>query len=388
MRNSKTQASHIGVFAIIAVFLLMIFAPAVEARLGFVSIPPVVESRARVPLPPGNPLAHLWQGLEYFPNYERHFNDVFGFRDFFIRVRNQIQYSLFADSDQVIIGRSGWLSDKSAVEVQQVAVDSLTDAQWTHLSQRVAALKQILGARGIYLIVVPIPLKNTVYPEIFPDQAVRRPPLTGEARFRKLLTDERVPFVDVFNLLSPRRYPIPVYYRTDVHWNHLGTAITAKRLVDQLAVAFHLPVRWTFPDRYADRPFVGGDESSLATFWSPVDVEPFAYWATDACGGFVPHGIGSLFVNTCRGRHLPDTAMFGNSFMVGMASVDAQNYFSTIHRFGDLTYFGNILSEIPPGTKIVVWQIFELEIGYQLQSDGYWAAIARAMARQAPRRQP
>src|SRR6202034_3604134 len=105
------------------------------------------------------------------------------------------------------------------------------------------------------------------------------------------------------------------------------------QLINQLGAALHLPVRWAFPNDYTYRPFVGGDESSLATFWSPTDIEPFADWATDACGTFVPHGIGSLFVNSCRGAQLPATAMFGNSFMVGMASVDVQNYFSTIHRF-------------------------------------------------------
>jgi hypothetical protein len=30
---------------------------------------------------------------------------------------------------------------------------------------------------------------------------------------------------------------------------------------------------------------------------------------------------------------------------------------------------------IPPGTKILIWLLFELEICYQLQSDAWWSEI-------------
>ena len=245
----------------------------------------------------------MWRGEGYFSNYERYFNDVFGFRNFFIRVRNQIQYSLFSDADQVIIGRDGWVADKGAVETEQPNVDALNEAQWARLSIRFSALKRILNARGIYLIVIPIPFKNTVYPENFPDQAARRPQVTGEARFRKLLTDDGVPFVDVYNLLVPRKYPVPLYYRTDIHWNNLGATIAATSLVDQLGAALRVRVRARFPNDYTYRTFTDGDEGgSLAIFWSPTDTEPAAAWNTAACGSFVPRGEGAVFTNTCGER--------------------------------------------------------------------------------------
>ena len=80
--------------------------------------------------------------------------------------------------------------------------------------------------------------------------------------------------------------------------------------------------------------------------------------------------------------------MFGNSFMLGLDAIGFQRYFSTVHQLYDLNYLGNVFTKIPTGTKIVIWQMFELEIAYQLQSDSYWLEVDRAMTAPSSKRQP
>lgn len=360
----------------IALFLVALCAPTIQQVFHVVPLEPVVESRAKVPLPPGNPIEQLWLERGYISDYERHYNDVFGFRDFFIRVRNQIQYSLFHDSDEVVLGRNGWLADKITLEVEQRTSDHLTDADWSRLAQRVAHLHRILRRRGIYLFVIPVPLKNTVYPEKFPEAAALRPATTGYARFVQLLAENHVPFVDAYTILSAKRRSADVYYKTDLHWNTVGAAAVAAEAVDRLGSEMHRDVRWRYPDSWKMKPFVGGTETNvLAILWPPKYEEPVAYQPGDVCGEMTNRGTYNELINRCSPPLLPSTTMFGNSFMMKLAAVGFEDYFSTFDRRYDLTDFPKMLAEIKPGTKILIWQLFELEIGYQLQSDAWWRQV-------------
>ena len=52
----------------------------------------------------------------YSKKIEDYFNDNFGFRDFLVRCKNQIEYTLFRKSVNLTIGKGGWLYTKSRVE--------------------------------------------------------------------------------------------------------------------------------------------------------------------------------------------------------------------------------------------------------------------------------
>ena len=361
--------------------MLIVYAPAIQQHTSVVPIPPIVESRTKVPLPDGNPVLGLWSGNGYFPAYERHFNDVFGFRDFFIRLRNQIQFSLFGDSNQVVVGRDGWLADKSTLEVEQPAVDALTDLQFGRLGDRILHLRRILARKGVYLLVVPVPLKNTVYPDKFPAYAARRPALTGYARFLRLLGDNNIPYVDAYDVLVAARRRVNVYYRTDLHWNTVGAREVAAETIRMLAIAEHSKVRWKYADQYTFHSFAGGgDNDVLATFWQVPDDEPFEASHIGDCGTPVmdPGGTVEHFTNDCHGSSLPAATFFGNSFSIQMMNDGFENHFSKLYRVHDLTHFNQVISYVQPGSHILIWQLFELEIGYQMQSDDWWREVDEA----------
>jgi hypothetical protein len=363
---------------LIVIFSLVLCAPVAEQRFPLIGVTPVVELRQKAPLPAGNPVQELWSNPSYFEEYERHVNDTFGFRDFFIRLRNQIQYSLFGDSNQVVLGDDGWLADKSSLEVQQPAVDQLTDTQWTRLADRMLRFQGILEKRGIKLFVIPIPLKNTVYPELSPVYTAQRPVVTGYERFRRLLVENRLPFVDTFAVLTDKKRSYPVYYKTDMHWNMYGAASVAAETVNELGREMHRDVHWRYQNRVVIQPMKGGVENAvLATFWPLPDNAPTVLDRSDDCGKTVFRGAYAISVNRCSSKTLPATMMIGNSFMLTMAAAGFQTHFSTLYRTSDLLNFSRVLSMIPPGTKILIWQLFELEIGYQLQSDAWWNEIDR-----------
>ena len=73
------------------------------------------------------------------------FDDRVGFRDLFIRTKNQIDYSLFATSRKVYVGKDGWLFDRDPVD----PLAELTPAKMTALKQSFLTLAEMLARRGI-----------------------------------------------------------------------------------------------------------------------------------------------------------------------------------------------------------------------------------------------
>ncbi len=100
----------------------------------------------------------------------------------------------------------------------------------------IADLAKQLRARGVHLLVVPAPVK----PSIYPDQLVRglAPSLAVAAHTERLLGELRAKGVDVLALhpalLEGRRAGAtprtPLYLKTDTHWSGEGVRVAARAI--------------------------------------------------------------------------------------------------------------------------------------------------------------
>jgi alginate O-acetyltransferase complex protein AlgJ len=91
-------------------------------------------------------------------------------------------------------------------------------------------------ARGIRLLVVVVPDKQSVYPELLPAIARGRPDSQVLDRvLARWRADPPVPVLDLRpDLLTAKQFG-PVYYRYDTHWTPMGTYVGAARTVAALA---------------------------------------------------------------------------------------------------------------------------------------------------------
>jgi hypothetical protein len=361
------------------VFVIVLLAPALEAEFGWLRVPPVTENRARVVAPSDVLWNDLADGGQTARAFEKAFDDNYALRDAFIRLENQVQYSALRDSRQVVIGRDGWLADRSSVEVQQRKVDQMSDEEFSKLTARILSLNERLKQSGVTLVLLPVPIKNTVYPEEFPQPRVVRPEPTGIGRLGTFLKDHpEVASVDVFGTLAQHRLERDVYYRTDLHWTEFGASLVAEQTVNLLAELSGSPLRWDTPRDGQTTTLVGSESDSMAVLWPPTDQAFMLGRNWTECGEFAadtPLPYFGKYLSHCGDQRLPKTLLVGNSFLLVLPDTGFDHYFSEIEGLHDLTYFPQLLTLIPPDTKFVVWEFFELEIGYQLQQDSWWAQV-------------
>lgn len=361
--------------ATVLVFVMLLIAPTLQSYLGLVTLTPVQENRNKTPRPA------RWLDLfkpqsEFALDYERYYNDVFGFRDLLIRLKNQVDYTLFNKSREIIIGADNWLYYKSVVEGQQVAAEQYPDSAYVKLFNRIERMADHLSRRGIALIVVPNPVKSTIYPEYLPTNTARLPAKTGFQRYREFLqSSSKIHLIDSQAILEELKKQRPVFHQTDFHWNDPAGFVVAQHLVDKLGKLSGTGITWSHQLKIRTESLSGGQNNSLAIFW------PFhenALMLEENLGGDIGTIVSSGRPNEWRYLAndksppilLPQTVLFGDSFADAFLRSGFTVYFSELQKYwiNDLAIY---FKDIPPGTRFVVFEHIEAYLS-SLLSDEAW----------------
>ncbi len=151
------------------------------------------------------------------------------------------QFRLFENGEKTVVGRDGWLFYRPGVEY----VTERPPAPKPEYGDPLAAIlgfRSQLDARGIRLLVVPAPNKESVYPE----KATRRAqgsevlvaPQTRQLLSR--LTTEGVEVVDLFEVFRRAKTDAGesagrgLYLAQDTHWSPAGMELAARAVADRM----------------------------------------------------------------------------------------------------------------------------------------------------------
>lgn len=162
----------------------------------------------------------------------------------------QGQFDLFGDAGaKALVGRDGWLFYKPDVDflvqprIDQErfylgSFDTTMEGRRQNLRNPMVAIRDVhrqLSERGIRLVVVPVPGKPTIYPEMLsgPDTPAEASPTLD------LLDSLRASGIDAVDLVRPLRAAKatatqPLFLKRDTHWSPAGVGIAAD------AIAVHL----------------------------------------------------------------------------------------------------------------------------------------------------
>jgi SGNH hydrolase-like domain, acetyltransferase AlgX len=355
-------------------------------------VAPLEEWRAASPLPPLRLL--LGTNGDFAAGLNAWFDDRAGFRDLFIRAKNQIDYTLFDTSKKAWIGSDGWLFDRYAAGLD------LDDTQSAILEKGFVTLAHWLGDRGIHLIVVGYPDKSALYPEMVP---ARMPLLwtssSNYERFRQFLASRsEFTFIDAEEIMKREkpRSPEHLYIKADMHVTQVAQIAVVKEIVAQVARAENrLDVRWAEKLKLSHVQLNDGSQARfMALLSQPVEEEPYyegAYTigATEPDGHWnIPDpvvleradaGIGRPFdwefrslPELCASR-LPGMVLYGNSFSDLYWAVGLQRYFCFIRRAREpVSRFKLFYDTMPAGTKYFIleyyvpWLSHDVELFKQL----------------------
>ncbi len=143
--------------------------------------------------------------------------------------------------EKALIGRDGWLFYRPGLDAM-LARKLPEESSTNDPVAAIVAWRDALAARGIHLLVVPAPNKESVYPDQLTRRMAARRGVMAPAT-RDLLTrlkSAQVECVDLFALFAEARSNTapsgraPLYLQQDSHWSPAGVALAAKAVAQRL----------------------------------------------------------------------------------------------------------------------------------------------------------
>jgi lysophospholipase L1-like esterase len=177
-------------------------------------------------------------------------------------LRPWFQFAQFAwlhdGGEKALVGRDGWLFYKPGCD-DMVARGSGPAAAANDPVAAIVAWRDALATRGIELLVVPAPNKESIYPDQLTSRlAAGQGVMSATTRdVLARLKRANVEYVDLFTVFAKARAnaaasgAAALYLTQDSHWSPTGLAIAAKSVAQRLA-----ELGWTKPGtvEYRERP--------------------------------------------------------------------------------------------------------------------------------------
>ncbi|MGA8400668.1 MAG: hypothetical protein WB697_12320 [Stellaceae bacterium] len=307
------------------------------------------------------------------------FDDRVGFRDLFIRTKNQIDYSLFHTSRKVYVGKHGWLFDRGA----QDSLNTLDASQLAAFEQRFTTLAGMLNDRGIRLVVIGYPTKSRIYPEMVPPDMPQIAPGGNDGRLRQFLAHQpTLTYIDAQTIFEREKVESRehIYAQTDMHATEFGQLPVVKEIIARIAHLEGRPeIRWNENLTLTHHDYTGGEARFLAPLVPIVEKNFPWYQGSYTIGGAEPDGswylpdphvleraddgIGRPFdwefkssPELCPQR-LPGMVLFGNSFSDLYWALGLHRYFCFIRRARNpISRFKLFYETIPEGTKYFIFE--------------------------------
>ncbi len=309
---------------------------------------------------------------ECFKRVDSWFNDNYGPRDLLTKLKTQIDYSVFSVSDKVHIGSDQWLYYRSTMDVQKIAAERMPQTQFDGLLTDLDKLAHYLRQRNIQLIVLPIPLKDAIYPEHLPSSSPNHPANNRYQQLRQWLAGHpSIISIDAYAFLNARKQQAHAFHRTDFHWNDPAGFLYAEKLVNtlwQIQTGAATPL-WDQQLTVEERTYSGGQANFLPLLSTPTEQALFLDVTWETPGGqydFKPANDFWAYTydgsNEPRGR-LDGVVVIGDSFFDALHRSGIDSYFTSVHRSAvQPDRFRDVYANLPDGTRYLIFEFIESSI--------------------------
>ena len=215
-------------------FLLLLLTPLFQLTLPFTKETPLDGVDRPPPLPEFS--ISTWMNEDYQKNYSLAFEQNIGFHSSLVRLRNQINYSVFDFSDiaDVVVGKEGYLFLKPYTNAV-TGVDFVGDEYINIQTQKMKTIQTELKKKNIDFFVVLAPGKGSFYSEFIPDKIMKgaKPDSTNYTCYKKRFLEQEVNCLDLnsyfLSIKNSEKYPL--YSTTGVHWTEYSCYIASKEIV-------------------------------------------------------------------------------------------------------------------------------------------------------------
>lgn len=332
----------------------------------------IVENRNLAPQPQFEQIKSVDQYLKSITTW---FNDHYGFRGYLIRFKNQIDFSIFGISSKIHIGNDGWLFYKDIVDEGKHSVDLQLKAESDDFIEGIEFIGKTLKEKGITLVVVIPPMKDTIYGEFLPATANR---LTHPSQFdlleSKLNKAKNFIFIDTTSMLKEISRIRPVFHKTDFHWNDPAAFEIAREIVTKIdRLEGITDPTWKHNLTIKTEIFSGGEAKFMPLFPSTPAEEglfliktfkdvPHLYRTQPPLYEFI------IEMNPPKSGQLSPVFIYGDSFADGFIRSGIYTYFKKTYRvrFSDIS-INDLLLNLPPDVKYLILECIETKNDFYTQ---------------------
>lgn len=272
---------------VLTLVMLLLLLPALQALWPLVPVQPL----GGVTNAAGKPIfswMRLWN-THYQSDVDDYFTEQLGFRPWFIRVRNQLAYSLFNKSltDGVTLGQDLTLYQHNSIWAY-LGGGYQGEGELAKRAQQLRQVQDTLRAHGTQLLFVIAPGKARILPQHLPVEYVKqKPTISNYTTVSQQFAKQGVNTLDAVTLFERWQTagsPYPLFTRTGTHWS--GYAIT--RVADTLFHRVESLTGHDLPDfgaqgsptvvtRAADLRYSDKDLEDLLNLITPIPPYPTAY---------------------------------------------------------------------------------------------------------------
>lgn len=180
-----------------------------------------------------------WFDESYQSNTNKYLNDGFGFRNYFLRLNNQIKFWLFkkATAKEVVIGKNNYMYVQGYIN-GYLGTDFIGEASIQDTIANLKFLQDTLKSMGKTLLVVLAPGKPRIYPEYLPDYLPSKgSEYSNYSIYRENLKKTGINFIDFNELfkIKKEKSPYLLYPQLGVHWSRLEAVRAFDTITGQLA---------------------------------------------------------------------------------------------------------------------------------------------------------
>lgn len=179
-----------------------------------------------------------WLDGSFQAKKEKHLKQKFGLRPDFVRINNQIDYSLFGElhANSVIVGQEEYLYELNYIKAYY-GTDFIGDSIITEKIDKLSYIQTVLESKGKKLCVVIAPGKATYFPEYIPKHLQQdKPGQTNYASYIAQLNKTTIPLIDFQDwfLKNKSTTKYPLYAKGGIHWSRYGEILATDSIITYL----------------------------------------------------------------------------------------------------------------------------------------------------------
>ncbi len=178
-----------------------------------------------------------WFSGEFQSQKEEYLNSMFGFRSLFVRLNNQIAYSIFnkAKAKGVIIGKENYMYEINYIN-GYTGLDYIGNTETDSLCEKIKFISDTLHKLNKELIIVFAAGKASFYPEYIPNEYLPKKGISNYEALSKKINRLGISNIDFNKWFMNNKYKAkyPLYPQHGVHWSWYGAALAADSLINYI----------------------------------------------------------------------------------------------------------------------------------------------------------